>query len=657
MINLQPDQAQSKQFGRRKKNWRQIARPWLLGFGIPIGVIIIVFAVMAIKYLNPVRSLVTHAKNGKNSFTSAQTAVTNEKYREAGDTLAAAQKELALAQQEMDKLGGLRALPYIKTQLAAIDNILKAGTQTASALSKIAYLADEIITPVKSDSGFSLAKLKPEQKHIILQKISEAYPDLVGVKAEIDLAVLSMEQIPDHGIYPTIKKMVEPIKNQLPGLKRSLAQALPAAELLPPIAGYPNGKTYLFLLENNTELRPAGGFIGTYGILKIKDAEITYFKTDNIYNLDNPYKDTLIAKPPEPLQRYLSADKWFLRDSNWSPDFPTSAEKALWFYRQENGPEKNIDGVVAVTPNFIESLIKLTGNITVNGIEFTPENFVETMQYQVEQGFYRQGISDAERKEIIGVMSQQLMDRLLNFPQSRWGELWQVVMNHIDEKQLMFYSKDESLQTIIARENWGGAVKQTEGSDYVMFVDANMASLKSDRIVDRNVTYQVDKTADGLVGDLTIQYKHLGTKIDWKTTRYRTYTRVYVPKGSTLIEGTGLMTDDKLHNGRPAEPVVTEELGKTVFGGFISIEPGDQGTIHYRYRLPEQIISKINGGSYLLDFQKQPGTRSYPLRISLNFGKSIFTADPIDKINKKDDTSLTLETDLQRDRVVEITFR
>ncbi|MFA5107373.1 MAG: DUF4012 domain-containing protein [Patescibacteria group bacterium] len=656
MINLTPNQAQSKMFQRAKKSWKQKAKPWLLGIGIPLGVIIIILGIFAVKYLSPMRSLVAHAKNGKNSFTTAQQAVTDERFREAGDTLVTAQKELALAQQEIEKMGGLRSIPYVKTQLSAVDNILKAGTQTASALSKIAYLADEIITPVKTDAEFSLAKLKPEQKHVILQKISEAYPDLVGVKAEIDLAVLSMEQIPDHGIYPTIKKMIQPIKDQLPTIKKSIAQALPAAELLPPIAGYPNGKTYLFLLENNTELRPAGGFIGTYGILKIKDAEISYFKTDNIYNLDNPFQNTLIATPPEPLQKYLAAEKWFMRDSNWSPDFPTSAQKALWFYQQENGPEKNIDGVVAVTPNFIESLIRLTGDITVNGVKFTPDNFVETMQYQVEQGFYRQGISDAERKEIIGVMSQQLMDRLLNFPQSRWGELWQVIMNHIEEKQLMFYSKDESLQTVIARENWGGAVSQEENTDYVMFVDANMAALKTDRIVDRAVTYAVEQTNDGLIGDLTITYSNKGS-IDWKTTRYRSYTRVYVPKGSTLIESSGPMTNDKLHNGKPTDPDITEELGKTVFGGFISIEPGEEGTLHYRYRLPDSIISQSEENKYTLNFQKQPGTKSYPLSLSFAFKRNIFTAEPIDKIKKTDDTHLTLSTDLQRDRSVEVTFR
>jgi hypothetical protein len=455
---------------------------------------------------------------------------------------------------------------------------------------------------------------------------------------------------------PVLKNSIKPIQDQLPAVQRALENALPAAEILPPIAGYPEEQTYLFLLQNNTELRPTGGFIGTYGILKVKDAEITSFKTDNIYNLDDPVQKSLNIEPPVALQKYLKAERWFMRDSNWSPDFPTSAEKALWFYAKENGSEKNIDGVIATTPDMIKSLLKLTGEIKVNGITFTEANFVETLQYQVEQGYYRQGISESDRKEVIGAMADELMNRLMNFPQKRWGELWQVIGDNITQKQLLFYSKQPSLQSMINQENWGGNVRPTTTEDFLMVVDANMASLKSDPGVKRTIDYTVDQTDDGVYGDVTITYDNQGT-FNWKSTRYRTYTRVYVPKGSQLIEQSGVMLNDSLSGGKSGQAEVYDEFDKTAIAGFISIEPKTTGQLHYRYKLPATVADTTNGNRYSLIIEKQAGTTSHTLNVNLSFKRSILTAEPIDKFQRKAHNSVALNTDLLTDRAFDITFK
>ncbi len=657
MINLHPDKAKdtTKNNSKKKDSKLNKKQKLIIIYSI-VGFIVFILVLSFLLYYGPSRSAIAHALSGKDSFYEAQNSVTEENFLLAQEQLTDAEKELTLALEEIEKMGSLRAIPYVKVQISAVDNLLRAGIQTASALAKVAGLADEIITPVKQSSEFTLAQLSADQKHEILKKISESYPDLVGVKAEIDLAVAHFEQIPDKGILPQLKNAIEPIQEQLPTLKKTIAQILPAVEILPPLSGYPEEQTYLFLLENNAELRPAGGFIGTYGILKVKDGEIVSFNTDNIYNLDNTVKDQLIEEPPEPLQTYLSADKWFMRDSNWSPDFPTAAEKAIWFYHQEGGPEQNIHGVIAITPNLIESLLGLTGEIQVDGVVFTEDNFTETLQYQVEQGYYRQGISDADRKEVIGEMADQLMDRLFNFSQSRWGELWQTIENHILEKQVLFYSRNESLQMIIEQENWGGEVEEDWEGDFLFVVDANMASLKSDPGVFRTINYTLDETTDGIIADLTIKYDNTGT-FDWKSTRYRTYTRVYVPEGSELLEHSGVMKNDKLHGGGSADPKVYNELGKTVFGGFISIEPKESGELHYRYKLPADIFSHEDGKSYTLKVQKQAGTNPHGLNISANFLNNILTAEPIDKIELSDNNSMTLSYDLLQDRFVEITFK
>ncbi len=66
---------------------------------------------------------------------------------------------------------------------------------------------------------------------------------------------------------------------------------------------------------------------------------------------------------------------------------------------------------------------------------------------------------------------------------------------------------------------------------------------------------------------------------------------------------------------------VTEELGKTVFGGFISIEPGTSHVLTLEYYLSDQMAEQVKKGEYNLLVQKQLGASAYPLTLDLDFGK------------------------------------
>ena len=63
---------------------------------------------------------------------------------------------------------------------------------------------------------------------------------------------------------------------------------------------------------------------------------------------------------------------------------------------------------------------------------------MDVLQYQVDEGYLRQGLEETERKEIIGVLSKKLLDLVLDLPKSRWPDLWEVFAQDIDENT--FYS-------------------------------------------------------------------------------------------------------------------------------------------------------------------------------------------------------------------------
>lgn len=653
-------------FFRKKRNEKK-------RFYLFIKILAYVFIFVAVSslvitavYFGTARRVYSLAEAGKYNLELASRQAESFDFQKTNASLVEAENNFREAGKIFGRLKFLEKVPWVKDQYEAVENLLETGIETSSALRDVIGVvsdimdvtreAEEIVGGIPTVGGeTSFAEISPEKKREILQKFFESPPRLQGAKAKIDLALLSLDQIKEDRVAGQILKFVSPVRETLLKLQSAIAKLIPAAEILPQIAGYPNEKTYLFLLQNSDELRPTGGFIGTYGIVKVKDGEVSVFETDNIYALDGPAERFLRLDPPAPLRKYLKVGAWFMRDANWSPDFPTAAVQTEFFYHAERGPEQKIDAVVAVTPTFIEDILRQIGNIEMDGETFTPENLMDVLQYKVEREYYEKGIPEAERKDIVGKLGEKILERLANLPSSRWSSIFSAADKALAERHLLFWSKDQELQTTIAREDWGGEVKNF-GGDYLMVVDANLASLKTDSVMERKINYSFATASDGkLHARADITYKNNGT-FTWKTTRYRTYTRVYVPAGSVLVKGIGMMENDKISDPsrRPGKVDVGEEFNKTFFGAFISIEPGEERTLSFEYILPEGIQNQIASGLYKFFAQKQSGTIGHPLTLNLDFGKNIIRAVPAEERKEWGNGVYKLQTDLRVDREFEI---
>jgi len=624
---------------RRRRRIRLSRRSIRLLSGLAISLTLFLCALIP-----PVLSAYHHGMAAKNELLAAKDSLGSQDFDAA---LAAADRstiELNTTYRAISHLQTLKPLPFIGTQIKALDVIARVGLTLTDALHDGTVAAQQIIGPLQNTKGtVSLATLTPADKRQILQRLSESRPQLIAVKDDVTRASEMLKELPERGLVPPLNAAIAPIKEQIPFLQDAMDQLIPASTIIPAIVGFPTPQTYLFLLQNNTELRPTGGFIGTYGILKVSSAEITSFSTNDVYNLDTPVQDALHITPPTPLTKYNDTTQWFFRDSNWSPDFPTSAEKALEFYRLENGPQKTFDGVIAVTPTFVSSLLKISGDITIGTMTFTSDNLIDKLQPR------------ADRKDLIGEMSKTLINRLLALPQNRWQELFSAVTTGLGQKQMLLYSKDASLEQQLLEQNWGGDVR-SQPVDSLYIVDANLASLKTDGVMQRSIPYDLTVTNDAANATVSITYTNNG-KFTATTSRYRTYTRIYVPLGSTLTGSSGALQNDKLHGAKAGTVDVSEDLGRTVFGAFISIEPGTSGTLSFTYTLPQAIIDAVKHGTYELHVQKQPGTPAHTLNATLNFTRTVASMTGVDGLSAIGHTGVALKSDLLEDRHLTVTFK
>jgi hypothetical protein len=176
--------------------------------------------------------------------------------------------------------------------------------------------------------------------------------------------------------------------------------------------------------------------------------------------------------------------------------------------------------------------------------------------------------------------------------------------------------------------------------------------------MERNMKYEIiphlgqSKEEDNYyIAQVTMNYSHTGV-FDWRTTRYRSYARVFIPQGSELISTSGSMRWDRTTDPGKIDSGI--ENGKQWFGTFIAIEPGKSGQLVFEYRLPKRITDQITNGSYNLIVQKQLGSIAHGLTLDLNFDKTIRSAKPAELESEWGDPVYRFETDLRLDRSFEV---
>ena len=425
-------------------------------------------------------------------------------------------------------------------------------------------------------------------------------------------------------------------------------------DLLPTFLGYTKPYTYLVLFENNTELRPGGGFIGSYAVVKVEKGNIELVVLEGTEVLDGRTPENWNPVPPAPITKHLAVNKWYFRDSNWSPDYEVNSKRAMEFYKGEGGASADeIDAVVAITPTVLEEILGLVGSVEIQGIEFTKDNVIEKLEYEVEYGFNQKNIEFADRKQILKPFMLALVARMKDTVFTNFDEYFSTFKSLADERHIRVFSNDKTIESIINKNNWSGTIKQTDG-DFLMWVDANLAALKTDHAMVRTLYYSIRPREDGrYVAVAEMKYSHQGS-FDWRTSRYRTYARIFVPQGAELLSTQGSMKGDR--TTEPGEIDEGQELGKKWFGTFISIEPGEEKTLKFEYLLPENIREQIEGGLYTLYIQKQSGTIAHNLVLDLSFEKSINTAIPEDQSLQDRDNNYKIQSNLSLDKSFEIKF-
>lgn len=378
-------------------------------------------------------------------------------------------------------------------------------------------------------------------------------------------------------------------------------------------------RSFMILFQNDMEIRPGGGYIGSFGILKIKDGEMTKLETHDLSNFDGRIPSTVT--PPYPMKETLRIDSWKLRDSNFSPDFIQNAQKAEEFYKMGQGQE-NFDGIVAINAHVLSSFLEATGPVEIPGYsgKFDSENAILALEYQVEQGYAKQGVPRGDRKSIMNPLANEIVKKVKTLNATQKLKLAEIIIDDLNKKDIQLYFKDTELEAEAQKAKWGGSVETNWNGDYLMMVDANMGSLKSDYYIKRYFEYTVDLSKDKPTANLKITYTHTAKEKDWMTKDYLSYLRLYAPN-NTWFESSVATGENKFGG----------ELGKKYLGTLILVPLSQTKSFEFNYTLPSDIADNYN-----LLIQKQSGVREVSGKVKI-----------IRKDGKIDNFDVTLDKDWQ----------
>ena len=567
------------------------------------------------------------------------------------------------ATKSLNELGAgtrflLTVLPLTQSSYKTGEALIEAGQELA-------------IAGTRLSEGYAAIEQELNPTPISRLNLLEAY--LTSAVPHLETAQHALEKIDLDAIPSAYQSDVAELSTRLPQLLTTIQEFESFFGVIQELLGAHGSKRYLIVFQNNTEIRPTGGFIGSFADIKVHDGVIEDMSVPGggSYDLQGTLQQDLIA--PVPLQ--LLSARWEFQDGNWFPDFPTSARQLIQFYRDAGGP--SVDGVLAVNATFVADLIGLLGPIDMPdyGKTVTQENFIFEAQRMVEIEYDR---TENRPKAFIGDLAPKLVERAIEKTSQDFLTSLDFVKTGLSEKDLQLYLVDENLEREVLARSWGGEIKQTD-QDYLMVVDTNLGGGKTDGVIQEAVNVDVDVQEDGsIVNTVTISRTHFGIQgLLFTGVNNVDYLRVYVPKGAELLSAEGFSIPDSSLFNQPLEdwildddltyavltqridPVsgttITEEHGKTVFGNWVQTKPGSTSTVSFSYKLPFTVEALAqNQGLYasFKSFVGLPDTHEYTLTIQKQSGVidrtttvQITTPDETNVLWSSDSSQITNDTD------------
>ena len=590
-------------------------------------------------------------RSGQEMLESKGLDATEEELRAIAADFQSAEEKFASARSTLKNdpvAWAARRLPFLGGQIKTAIILADVGEAVSGIGLAGVNAAEEFVTIRRDEEG-----TLPEKSEALFEATG---PHIAVIEARLAAVDELRAQIGDRSLLPPLRSAVDELDDRRAQVAELVTTYNRGRAFAPEFLGFSGPRTYLILAHNNAELLPTGGLVSVVGTMRIDHGRIEDIELEDAVEFSRSWRERTgtYIEPPAPLQQYLLKDySWNLPVSNWSPDFPTAARQAEYFF--ELGGGSAVDGVIGINVTTMERLLAVVGPVEI--VEFdvtvTSENAFDVTEEHTRVPFEPQG----DRKEFVALLADAVLERVLRPAPGIWSPLVQAIQELGEEKDLLLYSHDPKQQELIRQFGWDGEVAYSSG-DFLMLVDASLNGTKLNAVLEQSIDIEI-RLSDGGSARTTVTIDYLNNLAPWEDGRdpalvrklmlgglYGGYLRLFVPPGSRIVE----VRDDSHEIGLEE---IGEELGLTVFGRFFALPRDSRQRLVYEYVVPTAVGTRRDPWKYLLTLQKQPGQNPLPvtLRILPPEGMEISSAIAAGEIVP---SSSTFEFVLDRDWTLEL---
>jgi len=628
-----------------KKVKKRKMRPALKIFLIVLGILLLVIILFGGFLYFSFKDILAERGRLEGNINQIKQAVKEQNLGKVEEGINQTRDSLVVVEDKIGKISWLKAFPVLGNYVQDMGHGVKAGVaglESADLVSKALIPYADILGLTGAKTATQAGKTTMDRITFVVTTLDKIRPQFDQINSKLLEVKNEIDQI-DPKRYPTtfrgikVRDLILSGRVAIDQIGALMGDARPLLEVLPKLLGMDQDQFYLIVFQNDAELRPTGGFMTAYGILKISKGKITPILSQDIYGLDGRLGRTEPA--PEALVKYLKLPygdeaksgikpQWRLRDMNLSPDYAVSMQKFFEYYTKVAG-KGNLNGIIAIDTKVLADLLKIIGTVGVPewgnfSAEIDKRCNCPQVVYRLEELADKpvSGLNLA-RKAVITPLMHSVLLNAFQSPKTKLPLLIEAMLKSVYEKHIFVYLFDEKAQKAVEAFNLGGRIKTYEG-DYFHLSDTSFSGSKANLFIKQAVEQKIEVAGDGTVTrTVTVTYKNPAPASNCNLEKgglclnapYRDWVRIYVPKGATLLSSNGFESEIKTY----------EELGKTVFEGFYGdkypLRPESSAKISFKYQLPFKVGK---GELYKILIQKQGGVEFYEYTVDFNGQKQEF---------------------------------
>lgn len=351
-------------------------------------------------------------------------------------------------------------------------------------------------------SGFSM-----ENKTVDLSALAEMPQIIKTARSDIKAEISALDKL-DQPTIPAVARLVDTGRNGLKSVDSLLNEYDELIDLLPQLLGENGKRTYLVAIYNPAELRSGGGMVGNIAPITADNGKVTI--GDFIATTDITYPDQPLDKRNEAEAEVFGLWIWkYPQTTTMNPNFRRAAETLTDLWKNSGHKNVEVDGVIALDPVFMQSLIGATGEVTLS--DGTKLNGTNAVNFFLNE-LYVKYPKYEEQNKFTNAASQKIMTHVFsNANASTASAMLKAIRDSSATGHFKLWMKDDEqlaalIQTNVLDANVAGTLPYDISKPVSGVYFSQLTASKLDWYLDTKITVkktcgQTFQTAQGVLDD------------------------------------------------------------------------------------------------------------------------------------------------------------